>query len=246
MAQRRMFSKEITNSSDFLMMSQSAQSLYFHIGMNADDDGFCEVFTVMRMTDSKPDDLSVLHAKGFIFVHDSKVCIVKDWHKNNLIRKDRYSPSKYLEDDNLKKIYFTIMDEKVRKLEQYSDIKVNGKPVVNQRLPQYSIGKDSIGKNILSSNDDCPFVFKDKINSLLSSKDWRMPIIANYWQYRGISFENKDQYQAGLKRELRAVAMLKGYDLDRIKKTMFHLNTQSDWLDRWSLETVHKFIDKLK
>ena len=40
-----MFSKEITNSSKFLMMSLSAQALYFHLGMNSDDDGFCEHFT---------------------------------------------------------------------------------------------------------------------------------------------------------------------------------------------------------
>ncbi len=116
MAQRRMFSKEITSSSEFLMMSQSAQSLYFHIGMNADDDGFCEVFTIMRMTDSKPDDLKVLHSKGFIFVVNDKVCIVKDWHRNNSIRKDRYTPSNYLKDNNIKELYDTIMEEKTKKL----------------------------------------------------------------------------------------------------------------------------------
>jgi len=137
-----MFSKVITNSSDFLMMSQSAQGLYFHIGMNADDDGFCEIFTVMRMTDSKPDDLKVLHAKGFIFAIDDKVCIVKDWHKNNLIRKDRYIPSHYFENDNMKSIYLTIMKEKIRNNEAYQEL-LNGKPMVNQRLPQVRLGKVS-------------------------------------------------------------------------------------------------------
>ena len=96
MAQRRMFSKTITNSSQFLMMPSSSQSLYFHLGMNADDDGFCEHFTVMRMTDSKPDDLRILQAKSFVHVFDEKVLVITNWKENNFIRSDRYTPSKYL------------------------------------------------------------------------------------------------------------------------------------------------------
>ena len=79
------------------MMPQSSQNLYFHFGMNADDDGFCEHFPLMRMTDSKPDDLKVLQAKGFVNVFDEKVLIITDWKENNYLRSDRYTPSKYLE-----------------------------------------------------------------------------------------------------------------------------------------------------
>ena len=98
MAQRRMFSKTITNSSQFLMMPSSSQNLYFHLGMNADDDGFCEHFTVMRMTDSKPDDLRILQAKGYVHVFDDKVLVILQWKENNCIKSDRYTPSKYLEE----------------------------------------------------------------------------------------------------------------------------------------------------
>jgi hypothetical protein len=83
MAQRRMFSKSITNSSRFLMMPESSQNLYFHLGMNADDDGFCEHFAVMRMVGSKPDDLKILHAKGFVNVFDDHVLVIMDWKENN-------------------------------------------------------------------------------------------------------------------------------------------------------------------
>jgi hypothetical protein len=38
MAQRRMFSKDVTNSDVFLDLPLSTQALYFHLGMNADDD----------------------------------------------------------------------------------------------------------------------------------------------------------------------------------------------------------------
>lgn len=79
------------------MMPISSQALYFHLGMNADDDGFCEHFAIMRMADAKPDDLRVLQAKGFVRVFDDKVLVITDWRENNYLRADRYSPSKYLE-----------------------------------------------------------------------------------------------------------------------------------------------------
>ena len=40
MADRRMFSKTIIDSDTFLDMPLSAQALYFHLSMRADDDGF--------------------------------------------------------------------------------------------------------------------------------------------------------------------------------------------------------------
>jgi len=91
-----MFSKGITNSSQFLMMPEGSQNLYFHLGMNADDDGFVEHFAVMRMVGSKPDDLRVLAMRGFVHVFDDKVLLIRDWKENNYIQADRYRPSKYL------------------------------------------------------------------------------------------------------------------------------------------------------
>ena len=40
MAERRMFTKKITESDAFLDMPMSTQCLYFHLNMSADDDGF--------------------------------------------------------------------------------------------------------------------------------------------------------------------------------------------------------------
>lgn len=144
MAQRRMFSKKITNSSEFLMMSQGSQALYLHLSMNADDDGFCELFTIMRMTDSKPDDLKALHEKGFVYVFDGKVLVIKDWGENNYIRQDRYEKSKYLTDEqysHIREAYETIKKPLAILLKEH------GQPDGNQRLPQDRIGKDRIGKD---------------------------------------------------------------------------------------------------
>ena len=48
MADRRMFSKKIIDSDDFLDLSLSAQALYFHLSMRADDDGFVNNFKRIR------------------------------------------------------------------------------------------------------------------------------------------------------------------------------------------------------
>ena len=40
MAEKRMFTKSIIDSDAFLEMPLSAQALYFHLNMRADDDGF--------------------------------------------------------------------------------------------------------------------------------------------------------------------------------------------------------------
>ena len=40
MAERRMFTKKITDSDAFIELSSSAQALYFHLNQGADDDGF--------------------------------------------------------------------------------------------------------------------------------------------------------------------------------------------------------------
>jgi hypothetical protein len=97
MAQRRMFSKEVVRSEEFLEMPSDAQTLYFHLGIDADDDGFVQPAQVMRITGAKIDSLKVLEAKGFIIQIDGeRVIIITHWKMNNFIKKDRYKASIYL------------------------------------------------------------------------------------------------------------------------------------------------------
>ena len=51
-----MFSKHVARTDAFLDMSQSAQNLYFHLGIEADDDGFVSPKMVMRMLGSTDDE----------------------------------------------------------------------------------------------------------------------------------------------------------------------------------------------
>ena len=94
MAERRMFSKSIVNSARFLRMQPNARLLYYDLGMNADDDGVVEAFTVLRMTGASEEDLYELEQRGFVSIlNDDLVTYISDWKKNNYIQNDRYHES---------------------------------------------------------------------------------------------------------------------------------------------------------
>ena len=99
MAERRMFSKKITESDAFLEMPASAQCLYFHLNLSADDDGFVNApRKIMRMIGASEDDMRILIGKRFILTFESGVIVVKHWRIHNYIQKDRYTPTTYIEE----------------------------------------------------------------------------------------------------------------------------------------------------
>lgn len=94
MAIRRMFSKDVVGTDSFLDMPVSAQALFFHLGMEGDDDGFVKnPKTVMRTIGAKPDDMSILTARGFIIPFNSGVIAIRHWRILNTLRNDRYRPT---------------------------------------------------------------------------------------------------------------------------------------------------------
>ena len=98
MAQRRMFSKSIIRTDAFLEMPLTAQCLYFHLGMEADDDGFITPKMIMRSLGSNDDDLKILKAKKFVLPFESGVIVIRHWKENNYIQSDRYKPTIYQEE----------------------------------------------------------------------------------------------------------------------------------------------------
>lgn len=91
-----MFSTKITEKAAFLRMPLTTQALYFHLGINADDDGIVEAFKILRMTGANEDDLKVLATKQFIkILNEDLVAYILDWNEHNLIRADRKQDSIY-------------------------------------------------------------------------------------------------------------------------------------------------------
>lgn len=99
MPEKRMFTKKITESDAFLDMPLSSQCLYFHLNMNADDDGFVNnPKRIMRQIGASEDDLKLLITKAFILVFESGVIVIKHWRMHNTLRNDRYHPTDYQEE----------------------------------------------------------------------------------------------------------------------------------------------------
>lgn len=99
MAKKRMFSLGVLDTDAFLDMPLSAQALYFHLNLRADDDGF--VGNPKRITQNvgaSIDDLKILVAKRFVIAFEDGVIVIKHWRMHNVIKSDRYIKTNYIED----------------------------------------------------------------------------------------------------------------------------------------------------
>lgn len=157
-----MFSKRIINSGRFLKMPISTQALYFHLGLNADDDGIVEAYNVLNSTGASEDDLRILVAKGFVYVlNEDLVTYIMDWTENNKIRADRKIDSVY------KDLLLQIIPEvKLLEKKQRADrVKPyigtsHGQPVDSigeDRIGEDSVGKEKVDYQLIADlyNDTC-------------------------------------------------------------------------------------------
>ena len=143
MAQRRMFSKRITETDLFLDMPMSAQCLYFHLNMSADDDGFIgNAKTIRRMIGASEDDLKLLLSKEFLIPFKSGVVVIKDWRIHNYIRSDRYTETVYREEKKELKVL-----ENGRYDTGIPNVIPNDNQNGYQMDTQVRLGKDRLGKD---------------------------------------------------------------------------------------------------
>lgn len=156
MAERRMMSKSIIKSDTFLDMPATTQNLYFHMLLDADDDGFINApKSIMRMIGAKDDDMKVLAAKQFVIPFESGVVVIKDWKIHNYIQNDRYKPSTLPERDLLNiqkdKTYTLKSDVSRMDTECIQTVSIGKDRLGKVRLGKDSIGKDRVGKDSIDT-----------------------------------------------------------------------------------------------
>ena len=199
MAERRMFTKKITDSDAFIELSSSAQALYFHLNQGADDDGFNnQIQNAMFKSHSTIDDLKVLMLKNFIIRFDSGVIVIKHWRMHNTLRKDRYTPTNFqvelkclgIKDNGS----YTLCD--------------GGCHLVAKRLPQDSIGKISIDKDSID---------KDNISTTSNDAKAIVPINENQNKFN-MEFEKLWEIYPNKKGKAKALTK---YILSRKKGTTY-------------------------
>lgn len=148
MAERRMIAKSIIKSDQFLDMPATTQCLYFHLLLEADDDGFINApKSIMRVIGAKDDDMRVLQAKGYIIPFESGVIVIKHWRLHNSLRKDRYNPNPQLENERKQLV---VADNKEYQLA--TNWQPNGNQLATSGIPLVATGKDRLGKDRLGKD----------------------------------------------------------------------------------------------
>ena len=136
MAKRRMLSIPIIETDKFYKLTASAQALYLHLNLNADDDGIVDKVSLvvgqMKLTRRYYKELV---SGGYLLELDDGLVAITHWHQHNKIRKDRYTAGEYQEI-----ISGLSLQENGRYTKGKEDF------LVDKCVPQDRIGKDRLVK----------------------------------------------------------------------------------------------------
>lgn len=173
MAERRMFTKKVTDDDIFTAMPPTTQCLYFHLCMGADDDGFSNNIRIaMFNAHASTDDFNTLVQKHFIIPFESGVIVITHWKLHNYIRSDRYNETKHLEE----KARLVLKENKIY------EMSTNGIPNGYQMDTQDRLDKNRLDKvNYLEADKSAPTTTKrfkkptlDELQEYISEKGYRI------------------------------------------------------------------------
>ena len=207
MAQRRMFSLKVIDTDAFLDMSPTAQLLYFHLAMRADDDGFvASPKKIMKMANGADDDMKVLIIKKYIIPFENGVCVIRDWKIHNYIQTDRYSETEYRE-------------EKQKLIENNGKYDLKDKCIQNgyNMDTQVRLGKVRLGKDMgIVASSDTPFSLKEELEKMKKDPKRHIQLIGEYLEEKKIPIASKKELQIAISRHCKDAVELSAFDDSRI------------------------------
>ena len=212
MAQRRMFSKKITETDKFLEMPLSSQALYFHLSMGADDEGFIDrAKTIQRTIGASDDDMKLLIAKGFLIPFESGVVVIRHWRIHNFIQSDRFQKTIHEKEKNQLE-YDSSKTAQLKAPDQWIQ---NG----SKMDPQVRLGKDRLDKDKIDIysrvSDETPTVSEnEEKKSNLTAK--AVLII----QHLNIKARTKYRPSGTKTKSLIKARLNEGYTVDDFKKVI--------------------------
>lgn len=262
MAAKRMFNIKLIKSDAFTSMPLSTQALYFHLNLEADDDGFIgNPRGVQRFVGASDDDLNLLIYKGFLIKFDSGVMVVKHWRMHNTLKGDRYVETPYREEGSmlyLKKNGAYTFDETqaVSKLENKWN--QNGSKMVPQSsLVQCSVVESSIGKMLLPNKENKKTAASSVVESTateiplepVTASSSRLPPIGIYVEiqnkYNRICTTLQPVERLTKKRKgFLDILFDKGYDLEDFEK-LFKKTVESEYFSKLSDDSWKPSFDWL-
>ena len=229
-----MFSRTVTRNDRFLDMAPSTQNLYFHLGIEADDDGFVSPKMVMRTLGATDDELRMLAVKGFVIPFESGVVVITDWKENNYIQSDRYKP--------------TVFTEEFKSLTCIQN--------VYKLDTQVRLGKSKIRevkRKVISSApqaDAAQFILEEKLEKMESKPGSHLDIIATFIRVGKLNPKTSAELTAVIKRYAKIATTLTAFvepdgTMPRIFDACKVCQDESHKLGyQWSLDTVYKKLTK--
>lgn len=241
MATRRMFSQRITSSARFLKMPISSQALYFHLCLNADDDGVVEAWRVMQLAGFGEDDIRVLATRQFVkILNDDMVTYILDWSEHNVIRADRKVDSVY------KTLLLQIVpDAEVIDPQPRSDVSDNSRRLSHETggqstdSPRTSNGRLRLGKDRLGQGKT---IASKDFNDVYKIFEAFKPVNPHY----DTLMDSKKQYDAamhllqihGLEKVTKVIAFLPTSNLMKYVTT---ITTPAQLEERWATLAAHLY-----
>ena len=219
MAERRMFTKKVIDSDSFTELPPTTQALYFHLCMNADDDGFNNrIRQAMFNAHADRNDYDLLINKRFIIPFDDKgVIVIKHWRLHNYIQNDRYHATEYVEE----KAQLIL-----KKNGAYTENKGNVSNMdteciqdVSEVYTEVSIGKDSIDKVSIG---------KDRLG------EDKKPVKHKYGEYKNVFLtdEEIEKLKADYPDYETKIENLSNYIASKGAKYKSHYATIRNWARR--------------
>ena len=162
--------------------------------------------------------------------------------KLKIVEKD--NDTKYLRTTQLWYDNVILKRIDLRKLSHTKESLVGGTRKLSQTLKKVKTIRIDKKKNILSANADGEFNSSFYIKEMIKNKQKHISIIGRYFKAVQMNFPFVEAAQKEVKRHLRAATMLSKYDEERVSKTAIYV--KSKFPDNWNLDTILKYINKIK
>lgn len=214
MAEKRMLTRKVTDDDLFVGLSASAQALYLHLSMAADDDGFCkQVSTCMFRAHASISDLEALLSNRYIYQFENGVIVIRHWRMANALRKDRYTPTIF--QSELEKLEL----DDVGTYELVAERLPDGCQMVADCLPQKRLDKNRLDKSREEDNNTLTL----KGSSVCAQGS---AVLESYFDTFWREYPKKKSKGTALKAFNKA---LKRTDFDTIMEALRALKGSNEW-----------------
>ena len=133
MAERRMICKQICETDKFYALPATEQALFFHLQLNADDEGFVRnVRSILSVIKNGKKSMEGLINHGYVIRFDSGVVVMRHWGLANKVEPSKFHPTGCVEERQLL-------------------TNVNGIYIFDEEKEQYRVKKHD------STRDELPF-----------------------------------------------------------------------------------------